>query len=165
VAAQSVVLAIGVNHHGHRVPPNDALDAGFDSPIARIRRFLRHRDSVQVRSRGRGRDFDSGLAKAFGEIVDKEAGLLRALLAQDGFDDVFEGFEPETSLLLRMFARTTQILDLRNWSGGHFSLFLLRFHFVSHAINDRRRSELITSDMAPHASVKPSNLMNEENAF
>ena len=47
--AADVRVGIGLHHHRHRVPADDALDAAFDVAVARIRRLLVGRDGVDVR--------------------------------------------------------------------------------------------------------------------
>src|SRR5260221_11619437 len=62
VAANAVVNAVGANHHGQSVPPNQALDAAFDFLIAREDGLLFKRYGVEVGSvSGEGEGDAAGL--------------------------------------------------------------------------------------------------------
>ena len=50
VAADVGVVFVGAHHHGRRVPANQALDAAFQRPVARIGHFFVSGNRVHVRS-------------------------------------------------------------------------------------------------------------------
>ena len=49
-----VCRRVRLDHHCHRVPAHDALDAAFDDAVAGIFRLVRRRDRVDVRRRQAG---------------------------------------------------------------------------------------------------------------
>ena len=57
-------LFVGANHHGHRVPTNDALDPAFGFTIARIRRLFVRRDRIDIRRVGLDRNVDAIATRA-----------------------------------------------------------------------------------------------------
>lgn len=48
MAANPVVRSVGADHHGHRIPTDQVLDALLQFTIARIRRLLGDRDGIDV---------------------------------------------------------------------------------------------------------------------
>ena len=90
VAANAVVDAVGANHHGQRVPPNQALDAALDFLIAREDGLFFKGNRIQVRSvRGEGKRDAEGLSVAAKPVQQSDRGFL-AFFAYD----LVEGFYP-----------------------------------------------------------------------
>ncbi len=71
VSTEATVLAIGIDDHGHGVPANEALDAGFNLPVAGIGRLLFEGNRVEIGRDGRRRHANSRLAQAVDKIINE----------------------------------------------------------------------------------------------
>ena len=55
VATNPIGFSIGFDHHGHRVPPDEASDSAFNISVSGIRRLPRRLEGVHIRcARGNG---------------------------------------------------------------------------------------------------------------
>src|SRR5262249_25032988 len=64
VAAEAAMGAVGIDDHGHGVPPHITLEAALHFPIAWERRLLLDRDGIDVRSAHYARGFKAFFAEA-----------------------------------------------------------------------------------------------------
>src|SRR5262249_2172992 len=78
VAADAVLLAVGANDHGHRIPAHQVLDAALDLAAAGVRRLAVGRDGVDVGRAGANGDLDTAADRLVLELVEQEAGTIRA---------------------------------------------------------------------------------------
>ena len=130
VASKPAVLAIGVDHHRHRVPADVTLDADFRLPIARKPRLLFNRNRVDVRGADRIRRLDARRAQAVHQVVEEEGCLFGALGLEHLLDDEFERLQPLFS----------------GGVGFAAGLVQFRFHFQSTGHLAFRRRERVAAD-------------------
>ena len=83
VSTDPVEAGIGAQHHRQRVPADHAADALLHRLVAGEIGLLLGRDGVDVAGLGQGWQPDLQLAGALQELVDDEAGALRASLRHD----------------------------------------------------------------------------------
>ena len=93
VAANALVLAVRLDHHRHRVPANNALDAPLDLAIARKRRLLVRRNRVHIRRPAGHRQRHAPLLRV--DLQFRED-LAHPTVPSRG-QQVFQGFEPIAS--------------------------------------------------------------------
>jgi hypothetical protein len=84
VAALGRVVAVGLDHHRHRVPAHVGTQALFDLEIAGATLFLIGLDGVDVGGVGRERLVDAVLPGMFEQLLEKEVGPLGTLALDDG---------------------------------------------------------------------------------
>ena len=94
VPAQAAVLAVGVDHHRHRVPADVALDPPLHLPIPRERRLLIGGDGVDVRRADHPRHIHAARAQPFGQAVQEARGLLRPLVLQRELQHGLQRLQP-----------------------------------------------------------------------
>ena len=90
VPADAVFHPVGPNHHGHGVPPDDALDAPFDFPAAGVDRLLLQGDGVDVGGAGRKGEANAAGLGAVPKRFEKTDHPVRVALV----DHVVERLDP-----------------------------------------------------------------------
>ena len=83
VAADPREGVVGAQHHGRRVPADQATDPALDRLVARERGLLLGADRVDVPGLGEGREAHVPLPGALEQLVGDEPGALRALLVEE----------------------------------------------------------------------------------
>ncbi len=130
------MLVIRIDHHGHGVPADDALDAALDVAISRILRLIPGRDGIDVGSVDRSGDVQSGAADPVHQAVQEERGGILALRAQDKAEDFLDGFE----IMPAALAVATEGSRLAGGAG------FIDFQFVTHKLfrlNDGQHETMI----------------------
>ena len=107
--AQAAVLAVGVDHHRHRVPADVALDAPLHLPIPGKRRLLIDGDGVDVGRADHARHFDAARAQPLRQAVQEAGRLLRPFVLQRVLEHCFQRLQP---LLFLRLLRLRQHLQL-----------------------------------------------------
>src|SRR5581483_8119928 len=95
VAADTAIVFVGAYHHRHGVPPDQALNAPLDHPIAGIRDFLFHRNGIDIGSAQRGGRLDAIESGPVGETCQQVRGSFRPALLHDSV----QSFQPFAGLL------------------------------------------------------------------
>src|SRR6476659_7136559 len=78
MSSYALVLLVGLDHHCHRVPADEAPDAPFDFQIAGVGRFLGGRDGVDVGSIEWRRDLGAAGAESIAEALKEIGGAVGA---------------------------------------------------------------------------------------
>ena len=76
VAADTGVVFILAHHHGHGVPPDEALDAAFHGAVAGVGHFVFHRDGIDVRGIQVSGEIDAASVRARGQLLQQVAGAV-----------------------------------------------------------------------------------------
>ena len=101
--AESVVDPVRVHHHGHRVPPDIALDPALQLAIPRILRLFLDGNRVHIRSTDGQGHLNALLAQAVDQLAQESEGAPRLLLLEQPLQNELERLEPP--ILLRPVAR------------------------------------------------------------
>jgi len=88
VAAVFRVVAVGLDHHRHRVPAHVGAQALLDLDVAGAAGFLLGRNGVDIGRVGRERQVDAAGTRLFKQLLDQEMGPVGAFLADDGLERV-----------------------------------------------------------------------------
>jgi hypothetical protein len=86
VSAEPGVLAVGLDHHGHRVPADDGADAPLDGRVPRRALFLGNGDGVEIGGVRGIRQVGPAAPRLVDESLDEEVGALGALALDHGFE-------------------------------------------------------------------------------
>src|SRR5262245_8660127 len=95
MAADTGIVLVLTDDHGHRVPADQALDAALHRPIAWIGSFLLGADRSDVRRGERDGHFHAIGARAFMVVHKQKSGPIRIGL----IDHLVQGLKPLGSLL------------------------------------------------------------------
>ncbi len=107
------VVAVGLDHHRHRVPAHVGAQALLDLDVAGAARFLVRLDRVDVAGVGRERHVDAVLAGVLEQVFEQLMGAFAAF----GLDHGAEGIEPLAGFLVQGF--DFGLTGLALWLGGH----------------------------------------------
>ncbi len=94
VSTQTGRFAVGIYHHGHRIPANVALNATFQVAVARERRLTLDRNGVDIRCSYDLRCLSAVLAQRTRQSGKKAAGRAWALGAQSVLDNGLQIVQP-----------------------------------------------------------------------
>src|SRR5207249_2085755 len=94
VAAQTIMKAIRVDHHRHRIPSDVTLDPPFDLSVARILWFGFRADGIHIGRVDDSRHSYSLLTEARHQAVQKERSLLRRFLFENVFENKLQRLKP-----------------------------------------------------------------------
>src|SRR5690606_5952344 len=95
VAAEAGVVAVGAQHHGHRVPADVGADAVFDRIVAGGGNLLVDGDGVDVIGGGVERHVHAGVAAMLDQAFEQIMGAFGANFG----DDAFQRLEPFVGFL------------------------------------------------------------------
>ena len=82
------ITVVGVDHHGHGVPANHALDATLQLPVARISGLLIGANRVQVGRTDRVWNGYARIAQAIDQFFEEEINFVQALAAEQVLHNV-----------------------------------------------------------------------------
>ncbi|MDZ7653192.1 MAG: hypothetical protein U5L03_11920 [Burkholderiaceae bacterium] len=88
VTAERGILAVGLDHHRHRVPAHEGAEPLLDLDVAGRALFLVGRDRVDVRRAGGKRRIDAGLACFLDQAIEQEVRTLRSLALEHGIERI-----------------------------------------------------------------------------
>ena len=137
------VVRIGLDHHRHRVPAHDALDAPLDVAVAGIWRLLLRRNRVDVGRRQPGGRARRG-AKLVGEFLQQFGGALRPLVFQGQFENRLQRFAPLVAVAAGGEASTAGARTV--------NFFFLNVHCVTQFFLRTKSAQTIKPNLAPDAS-------------
>ena len=94
IAAVSGVVAVGFDHHGHRVPAHVSTQTLFNFDVAGATGFFVGLDAVHIAGGGRKRQINAVLAGFFEQLFQQKMRTLRAFFVDHGGQGVhpFTGF-------------------------------------------------------------------------
>ena len=132
VAAESCVLPVGIDDHGHGVPPREALDAAFQFTITRIRRLVLGGNRVHIRRADGRRQLDPRFPQPLQQLAQHQRGVLRALVLEHVFQDEFERIHPPLvfAAILARGRNDRRFQPPRGWR-TLLLFFCVRFHNVT----------------------------------
>ena len=96
MTADAVIMLVLPRHHGHGVPPDDALDAPLQRAIAGIGDFILGRNGVDVVGGEAERKINSGPFGTIGKLFQEKGSPVGSNFIQD----LIQGLDP-----FRCFAR------------------------------------------------------------
>jgi hypothetical protein len=95
MAPDAGIVLILPDHHGHRIPANQALDAALHRPVAGIGGFIFGADRINVRCVELNGHLGAVGARAFVELLQQKSGAIRTGL----IDHLVQRLNPLRSLL------------------------------------------------------------------
>ena len=104
IAAVGRVVAVGLNHHGHRVPSHIGAQTFFNFQVARRALFVVGLNGVDIAGGGRKRHVNAFLAGMFQHLLQQKVRALGAF----GLDDGGQGVHPLSRFLVVDIAADTQ---------------------------------------------------------